>query len=267
MKELQDVAVRKYDQSVTNYQDDHNYMVLWMKSGIESVTIDFEKFATPSDSIYFITPGRNVDLDYSSNAEGWILCFSKHLFNDQIKENLVIKNIDVFSTFSQTPKIILSPKIGNRVNIITEMIDELIGSEIPNKETAIASLLKTLLIYCDSKCNIKVTQDQNVNQMYIVTQFKDLVAMNYMLVHKVSFYADMMNISSKYLNQVVKSVLGVTAKSIIQEQLIIHARRDLKFSNESIKEIAFKLGFSEPFYFSNYFKKQMGCSPSDYRHL
>ena len=74
-----------------------------------------------------------------------------------------------------------------------------------------------------------------------------------------------MHISSKQLNQHVKTVMGVTAKHLIKEQLLIHARRDLKFTDRSIKEIALYLGFNEPFHFSTFFKKSTGIAPSDFR--
>ncbi len=112
---------------------------------------------------------------------------------------------------------------------------------------------------------IRQTSENNTHQVHMISTFKDLVARHYTKYHRVSDYAGMMNISPKYLNQVVKKVMGVTARSIIQEQLIIHARRDLKFSNDSVKQIAFRLGYAEPFHFSSFFKKKVGCSPSDYR--
>jgi len=238
-----------------------------MKNGFKSISIDFGNFEAQPGSIYFINPGTKILLEYSGKPEGWILKFSRNLFNEQIRENLVIKDADLFASLGQTPKIILSPKIGDRVHYITEMIDELIGSQIPNREYAVASLLKTLLIYCDSKCNIRITRENYSAGVKIVVLYKEQVSKNYHLNHKVSDYAKMMNISTKYLSQVVKEVLGVTAKSVIDEQLVIHARRELKFSNCSIKEIAYSLGFSDPFHFSNYFKKQNGCSPSEYRSL
>lgn len=59
--------------------------------------------------------------------------------------------------------------------------------------------------------------------------------------------------------------MGVTAKHLIKEQLIIHARRDLKFTDKSVKEIAIQLGFTEPFHFSSFFKKSIGIAPTDFR--
>ncbi|MEX0721268.1 MAG: helix-turn-helix transcriptional regulator [Balneolaceae bacterium] len=261
------IELRKFNKDIADYSDPQNYTILWLKAGFKKIQIDFDKFAPSTNSIYFINPKRKICLFFDANPEGWILRFSNEYFKTHIRGNLMIKDADIFASISKNPKIILSPKIGNRIHSIAEMIDELIGSEIPNKETAIASLFRTLIIYCDSKCNIRLSKEKNINDVQIVKAFKDMVAQYYTNTHRVSEYAEMLNISSKYLTQVVKNVLGVTPKSVIQEQLIIQARGELKFTNKSIKEIAFNLGFTDPFHFSNYFKKKIGTSPSEYRTL
>jgi AraC family transcriptional regulator, transcriptional activator of pobA len=261
------VAVCRFDPAVHTYVASDHHTIFWLKAGFRTITIDFTSLAAEDNSIYFIAPGRTVRVDFDGVPEGWMITFTPARFTEIAGEDLTIRNVDVLSAFGDIPKIILSPKIGDRITMLAEMIDELGGSQIPNKEAAIVSLLKTMLIYCDSRCNVRMQEDCRRGHVQIVTLFKELVAQHFMRVHHVNEYATMLNISPKYLNAVVKEVLGVTAKSVIQEQLTIQARRELKFSNDSIKEIAFKLGFSEPFYFSNYFKKQMGCSPSEYRVL
>jgi AraC family transcriptional regulator, transcriptional activator of pobA len=261
------VTVSRFDPAVQSYVDAYHHTIFWLKTGFRSITIDFTELSTEDSSIYFIAPGRAVRVTYDGTPEGWMISFSPARFTEVAGEDLMIRNVDVLSAFGDIPKIILSPKIGDRITMLAEMIDELSGSQIPNKEAAIVSLLKTLLIYCDSRCNVRIHDEGRRGHVHIVTLFKALVAQHFTRLHRVSDYAAMMNISAKYLNAAVKDVLGVTAKSVIQEQLTIQARRELKFSNDSIKEIAFKLGFSEPFYFSNYFKKQIGCSPSEYRTL
>lgn len=261
------ISVNKFDKHVPGFTDPDNFTIIWIEKGIRNIQIDFELFDPTPGSIFFILPGQQVFLEFESKPSGWIIHFSSCFFKNRIEENLIIKQVDIFSTFAEVPKIILSPKIGERIHLIAEMIDEFAGSEIPNKEAAAASLLKTLLIYCDSRCNIRLNVENQSNDIQIARVYKNLVSKHFKEIHQVSEYADMMNLSPRYLNQVVKKVLGVTAKSVIHEQIIIKARRELKFSNDSIKEIAFNLGFCDSFYFSNYFKKMIGCSPSDYRSL
>ena len=83
--------------------------------------------------------------------------------------------------------------------------------------------------------------------------------------HEVSYYAELLNISPKYLNDCVQEVISTSAKSIIVEQLVMRSRRELRFSSKSIKEISFELGFSSPDYFSSFFKTHAGMSHSGMR--
>ncbi|MGC9356205.1 MAG: helix-turn-helix domain-containing protein [Mariniphaga sp.] len=86
-----------------------------------------------------------------------------------------------------------------------------------------------------------------------------------MRYHEVGQYASILNVSDKYLNECVKDILKVNAKYLIDEQLVMRARHNLKFTDKSVKEISFDLGFSSPDYFSYFFKKQTGFSPTQLR--
>lgn len=262
MKEKKNINIQKVSQ---NYSHDNNlYGIVWLLKGGKNIEVDIEKFIAYPNSIIFVLPGQRINIELESDAVGWILTFSKEYFDLLKFEKFVIKDADILSSFQGTPKMVLSPKVGERVHQIAGMIDELSGSQISNKEIGMYSLLKTMLVYCDSKCNLKINHD-NKNDIAIVSAFKELVVSNFTQKHKVHDYAHIMNISPKYLYDVVMKTMGVTPKYVIQEQLIIQSRKDLKFTNKSIKEIAHSLGFQDTFHFSNFFKKMIGYSPSQYR--
>ena len=258
------ICVQKLNRYYQKIADPENYQILWLENGVKSINIDFEVRESFPFSIIFIQPGREVKLRFNCfQPKGWIIKFSRFFFKQHL-EGFNIQHADIF-LLDEIPRIVLSPKIGDRINSLAEMIAEMMQSNIPNKELAASSLLKSLLVYCDSKCNLRVTAGSNNHYLNIVSRFKHLVSQNLDTCHRVSDYAEMMHISSKYLNKTVKEVMGVTAKYVISEQLLIRSSRDLKFSNLSIKEISLQLGFSEPEHFSNFFKKNIGCSPLTYR--
>ncbi len=80
--------------------------------------------------------------------------------------------------------------------------------------------------------------------------------------HLTTDYATELNVTPDYLNRVIKSLTGKTAKEFIQARIITEAKRLLYFSEMSAKEIGYNLGFSEPANFSAFFKKNTGFSPS-----
>jgi len=67
------------------------------------------------------------------------------------------------------------------------------------------------------------------------------------------------------LNEIVKLSLGKTASEAIEERRILEAKRLIKFSGLSIKEIAFELGYEEHSYFTKVFKKITGCTPTEFK--
>lgn len=81
----------------------------------------------------------------------------------------------------------------------------------------------------------------------------------------VTFYADRLNISANYLNVLCKKHLKISATQLIQQRVSTEAKRLLQSTSLSIKEIAFKLGFADHAYFSNFFKSRTGISPTEFR--
>lgn len=82
----------------------------------------------------------------------------------------------------------------------------------------------------------------------------------------VSYYADKLCYSPKYVSSVVKQVSGRTALDWINENTVSQVKYLLKHSDKSIKEISDMLEFSNPSFFGKYFKAQLGMSPQCYRN-
>lgn len=81
----------------------------------------------------------------------------------------------------------------------------------------------------------------------------------------VAFYADKLHISANYLNILCKKNLKVSATQLIQQRVATEAKRLLQTTDQSVKEIAFELGFTDHAYFTNFFKSQTGMAPSVFR--
>lgn len=99
----------------------------------------------------------------------------------------------------------------------------------------------------------------------IYNEFMNLLSDNYKEAHDVAFYADKLNITSRYLSQITGETVSKTPKQIINEYLLRESRRLLENRRLSIKEISDLLGFSSTTVFCKTFKHQMGFTPSEYR--
>ncbi|HHV40195.1 MAG: helix-turn-helix domain-containing protein [Bacteroidales bacterium] len=98
-------------------------------------------------------------------------------------------------------------------------------------------------------------------------QFMNLLHEHHCREHYVGFYANEMNMTPKYLSTVIKEHSGKSAAEWIDEYLILEAKSLLKYSDKSIKEIVNVLHFSDASFFSKYFKKHTGLTPTAYKKI
>ena len=81
----------------------------------------------------------------------------------------------------------------------------------------------------------------------------------------VHFYADQLNVSSRYLAQVTRRISGKTPKAIIDEYIVKEIERELSTTTHTVQEIANTFGFSSQAHLTKFFKKMRGMTPSEYR--
>lgn len=100
---------------------------------------------------------------------------------------------------------------------------------------------------------------------YIYVNFLNLLESKYMISRNAAFFAQELNISYKHLNECCKEFTTKTAKSIIDEFLVLEIKRFLISTSLSNKEIAYKCGFEEPTNFLKFFKKHERISTKEFR--
>jgi AraC-like DNA-binding protein len=102
-------------------------------------------------------------------------------------------------------------------------------------------------------------------QESLVIKFSNLVQEQFRELRTVKKYADQLNVTAKYLTEVVKEYSGKNASEIINDLVILEAKFLLRKSELSIGEIADVLHFSDQSFFGKYFKRQTGVSPKAFR--
>ncbi len=95
--------------------------------------------------------------------------------------------------------------------------------------------------------------------------FLELVRENYRQQPAVKDYAARLGATEAKLNELSKLHTGKTAQNVVFSLTISEAKRLLRYHDLSVKEVASQLGFSDPFYFSNFFKKHTGVAPAVFK--
>lgn len=99
----------------------------------------------------------------------------------------------------------------------------------------------------------------------LFNRFMMLLEKDYKMSRDVNYYAEQMNISSKYLTNIVNQVTGHTPKTIIDQYVILQLKMHLKRTTQSIKEMAWEFHFADVSFFCRYFKKHTGLTPQQIR--
>ncbi|CAL1517675.1 AraC family transcriptional regulator [Chitinophaga sp. MM2321] len=98
----------------------------------------------------------------------------------------------------------------------------------------------------------------------LLSKYLHLVNSHYIEKRTVKEYADLLSITPNHLSQTIKAVSGKNALSYISERLVSEAKSLLLYTDFSISEIAYRLGFSDPANFGKFFKKESGVPPSEF---
>jgi AraC family transcriptional regulator, transcriptional activator of pobA len=109
------------------------------------------------------------------------------------------------------------------------------------------------------------SKDANDKKFYLFRQFNLMVENNYRIQHEVKFYALELSKSPKTLANTFAIYGQKTPLQVIQERIVLEAKRLFYYTNKSAKEIASELGFEDASHFSRFFKNQTGQSPTEFK--
>ena len=129
-------------------------------------------------------------------------------------------------------------------------------------------LLKRLIIVITRLATTNYIPDKKLHDDRLDTfrKFNLLVEANFRSEHSVNYYAQRLNKSPKTLANLFALYKHKTPVQVIQERIIIEAKRLLYYTDKSVKQITYELGFEDPAYFSNFFKRHTSLSPGEFRN-
>lgn len=258
----QDDLINEELKKVEMHRDEY-YVLIVAEKSITSITVDFTEYPIKDCSIFYSTPGQiQSNIPKSSSWKGWGLAIEPNLVNTLCRKILLDNQA------AQRNIIISTEQLHTLTHLLTSIKQEVNSApQNPLNNRIVGSLLDVFIsmfsrIYQDSQAE---SINTNTRPYLLTSAFKELVSQNFKTIKSPSQYAKKLNISSSYLNEVVKSTTGYSAGYWIIQENILEAKRLLYFSNLSIKEISFELGYEDYSYFSRLFSKSVAESPLQFR--
>jgi AraC-like DNA-binding protein len=228
------------------------YSLVWFTSGLGINVIDFEEYKIQPNRLFLTKPRQVHNWSYNSDTRGYILVFDKHLISNMSLELLNSTYFDLNNNSADFFKTIIK----NLIEVTIEY-DEFYEQEI----NASLNLILTKLTRLSGRASQKQRTKPNE-----ILNFSKLIFDNVSYNLPVKEYADRLNVTTEKLNEICKEYYGDSPKNIILDKKITESKRLLHFSDLSVKEIAFQLGFEDSSYFSRVFKQRTSLSPSDFKN-
>jgi AraC family transcriptional regulator, transcriptional activator of pobA len=224
-------------------------------------------------SMIFTAPNQVLEYSKSENYKedkGWTLIFHP----DLIRKSELCQKITQYSFFNYASNeaLHLSDEERKTVTQIAEKIETEFSSNIDtHSHTLIISNLELLLNYCLRFYDRQFYTRTNLNKD-IVSEFEQLLKDYYnkskqlqLGIPTVQFCGEAMNMSPKYLSDLLRKETGESTQYHIHNYIIEKAKNKLLNSVDTVSEIAYSLGFEYPQYFSTIFKKKTSMSPNEFR--
>lgn len=162
-------------------------------------------------------------------------------------------------------------RLRSALALLKDRIDDRAASEF--HDDLIRSLVETITYLCCDLFMAHIAAEQpepaksgvSVRLDEYFHRFLHELAQHYLERRNVSFYADRLCISSRYLTTIVRRVSGMSVSEWMNRYIMMEAKYLLKYTEMSIQEIAYKLSFPNQSFFGKYFKQHTGMAPSAFR--
>lgn len=239
------------------------YMFLIIENAEGSFVVDNENRVFNNFQIAIIKPNSINKLNFKAGYKGKVICFTEDFFSLRYNDNMLHQ----FSFLESESKIIFSVSQENffLLQNILSFTENEFSSHKKDTQKALRSYLNIFLIEIERNCKpLKESKFKGFAKEKAL-KFQNLIKAHYKKFKLPSHYASQLSISTNYLNKISKQYFGISSGAFIRNHLVLEAKRILHYTNLSVGEVAFELGFEHVSYFVSFFKKQTGETPEQYR--
>ena len=236
------------------------YEIVWALEGRGSHCIDFVEYPLNKGDIYFISPGQ-VHSDTKTTGTICLITFQPDFVENNYRGQLIIDQ-----TFYHEKTSASAVSVDDQgANDLSDLI-RIMSQETSREDTnwrLVNSLLTGFLAYIQRYQAPGVKSETLIeSRMY---KLYVLIDEHFRTEKQTDFYAKQLAVSNKRANEISRQHCGKTISKLIQERIILDARRELAFTTKTVKQIAHELGYDDVAYFCRFFRKAANESPLNFR--
>ncbi len=220
------------------------YHIIWFKKGSPDFLVDFKPMTITPDSLLFLGKDTVQRFGKNNRFEAKAILFTDHFFCKTELDARFLRSSILFSDLLSVTQVNLQEN-ESAFNDLFQLLETEVAHEKDTSQDAILkNLLHSFLLLSERERRkqdfVKIKKGAELDHVLL---FKDLLEANYHTLKKVSEYAERINITDKQLNHATSRIVDRSPKQMINERVLLEAKRLLAHTHNSVKEIGFKLGF------------------------
>ncbi|MEO5684706.1 MAG: helix-turn-helix domain-containing protein [Chitinophagaceae bacterium] len=266
-------AFRLFSFNDKNYfktlQRNNFFTLIWVQQGAGRVNADFDGYDFTGNSLFTFAPYQPFVLSFTTPVKGVAIYFHFDFFCIHKHQKELELNGVLYNNIYQPPFVKVDDTAAVTFNMVFEQMEKELQHSALAQHELLVSYLKIFLI---TASRLKIEQQPKLVEMtkdnkepFMLQKLKDAIEENFRSKHSPVEYADLLYISPKALAKMTRAHFNKTLSSLINERIIIEAKRELYLTDKTVKEIAYELGYTDEYYFSRFFKVNADVSPQIYR--
>ena len=250
------------------------YILFFLKKGRFQIDFNLSSYEVSEHSLLVSVPGNIIKLSSPLEESLKEIDLVFIFFSKQFLSGL---HLDFNRVFQESVRLLETPCITLSYEQLTlaesyfRLARQILASNHRNKQEIIRGLLSSLSymtedVWTEQLQHRAALREENTSRAnQIFDRFMQLVTEYHNEQHSMSFYANKMSLTPKYLSRIVKEASGRSGPEWIDAYVVLEAQNLLRYSDETIKEIVYKLNFPNSSSFNKFFRLHTGISPSEYR--
>lgn len=240
--------------------------ILICRKGMAMLNVNYKDWELYEGAVITLFPNDVVELKIDGNFEAEILKYNPSL----LREASLQLEQTVYSSLRKDRCRQDTPVVTNIINGMFALLKVYFDqSECTCISQLVLCQLKAFFIgfheYLQRNPQYHPDEVKSYRVRELFNRFMMLLERDFKISRDVNYYARQMNISSKYLTNIVSQVTGHTPKTIIDQYVILQLKMQLKRGTQSVKEMAWEFHFADVSFFCRYFKKHTGLTPQQIR--
>lgn len=232
------------------------------------LSVDFNQYKTKSPTLFFATY-QYLNIKNGSSDTASLIYYNRDFYCIQIHDKEVACDGLLFHNIFEIPKVELDNSEATIIKgLLSNIKDELEWNESSGEEM-IRTYLKQIIISATRKWKKQNLETDTIkisnNELEIFRDFSRYLEIHFREKHNVSDYAELLHIAPKTLTHKFKNLHLESPNQFIINRILLEAKRLLFYTDKSIKEIAYDLGYEDPAYFNRLFTNKTGSTPANFK--